>query len=169
MVDPIKRCETCGVKLKRRRRDSNRQWEERTYCSVACSNDGKKDEPTHLRFWRHAYISDGNRCWIWGGVKDQYGYGRIAYRTQSLKAHRVAFEMRHGPIPDDMVICHSCDNPSCVNPNHLFVGSQSENMQDASRKGRLNPKSLGNLRPGAAGFHGAGPISNKEIEACREL
>lgn len=157
MADPIKRCETCGERLKRRKRDSNRQWQERAYCSAACSNDGKKDEPTHLRFWRNTQIAEGNRCWIWGGVKDQNGYGRIAYRTQALKAHRVAFEMRYGPISDGMVICHSCDNPSCVNPNHLFVGSQAENMQDASRKGRLNPVSLKNLQPGAKGHCGAAP------------
>lgn len=153
----FKKCEVCGWEFQRRKRDSDAQWVERSFCSVSCSNDGKKDQPPHLRFWENVQKTDGNRCWPWLGVTDHHGYGRIAFRTQNIKAHRVSYEMHHGPIADGDVICHVCDNPNCVNPNHLFSGSQSENMQDASRKGRLNIKSLENLRPGKTGHYGAGP------------
>ena len=163
----FKKCEVCGWEFQRRKRDSQAQWSERSFCSLTCANDGKKDKPPHLRFWEHAGVSDGNRCWLWHGTKDELGYGRISFRTQKFKAHRVSFEMHFGPIPDDMVICHACDNPSCVNPNHLFADTQQANMQDASRKGRLNPKSLENLRPGMVGVHGAGPKRSGEIQRGR--
>jgi hypothetical protein len=80
--------------------------------------------------------------------------------TSKFKAHRVAWEMFNGPIADGLIVRHKCDNPNCVNPKHLEVGTQKQNMMDASARGRLNPKSLENLRPGHVGFHGAGPVSN---------
>lgn len=87
--------------------------------------------------------------------------------TSCFKAHRVSYEMRHGPIPDGLNILHDCDNPNCVNPSHLKAGTQQENMRDASLRGRLNTKSLENLRPGKKGFSGAGPKSNKELKNGR--
>ena len=159
-----KKCETCGDLFRKKPKDSAAQWADRSYCSAACSNDGKKDKPPHLRFWEHAGVSDGDNCWHWHGTKDQHGYGRIPFRTKALKAHRVSFEMRYGPIPDEYLVLHKCDNPSCVNPLHLEAGTQKKNMQDAYMRGRLNKKSLANLRPGIAGQRGAGPKSNGEIK-----
>jgi len=152
-----KLCETCGRTFQRKPKSSDAEWADKSFCSLACSNDAKKDKPLHLRFWEYAGVSDGNQCWKWHGTTDDRGYGRISFRTQKIKAHRVSYELRYGPIPDGFVICHACDNPNCVNPNHLYADTQKANMQDASRKGRLNPKSLKNLRPGASGVRGAGP------------
>ena len=75
-------------------------------------------------------------CHIWmGGVNDQ-GYGLIRHGSRHKRAHRVAWEMAKGPIPDGMVILHRCDVPSCVNPDHLSIGTQAENLKDMFAKDR---------------------------------
>lgn len=75
-------------------------------------------------------------CWIWGKAIDRKGYGQIWDGGRARFAHRVAFEAANGIIPKDMHILHRCDNPSCVNPNHLFAGANSDNMKDRDMKGR---------------------------------
>lgn len=152
-----KSCEVCGRTFSKRPRDSQKQWLNRAFCSIACANKLKTTIAPHLYFWKYADRRGDDECWPWLGVRDNHGYGRVNFMTTAIKAHRVSYEMRHGPIPDGLVIRHSCDNPNCVNPKHLSTGTQSQNMKDASSRGRLNPKSLMNLRPGMAGFHGAGP------------
>lgn len=72
-------------------------------------------------------------CWEWAGYRDMYGYGR--YRRK--QAHRVAYERVNGGITPGLFVCHSCDNPPCVNPAHLWLGSQRDNMRDAISKGRI--------------------------------
>jgi hypothetical protein len=158
-----KKCEGCGEPFKKRPRDSKRQWEDRAFCSMSCANKAGRTIPTHLYFWKYAERMKDDECWPWRGVCDQHGYGRVSFMHKRFKAHRVSFEMANGPIPDGLIVRHRCDNPNCVNPNHLEAGTHKDNMQDASRRGRLNSKSLMNLRPGAKGFYGAGPKSNKEI------
>jgi len=77
-------------------------------------------------------------CWEWIGAKDRDGYGRINVGPdkRSYQAHRLAWELTYGPIPEGVFVCHHCDSPGCVNPNHLFLGSNSDNIQDALKKGR---------------------------------
>lgn len=86
-------------------------------------------------------------CWIWERAVSREGYGKVG----QLFAHRLAWESKNGPIPPGMYICHRCDVRACINPAHLFLGTPSENMQDCSRKGRLNDKSRLNLRPRGRG------------------
>lgn len=74
-------------------------------------------------------------CWEWTGATDNR-YGLVQFQKKKYKAHRFAFECLVGPIPDGKVVCHRCDNPPCCNPEHLFVGTQSENLKDAASKGR---------------------------------
>lgn len=164
-------CARCGKPFSKRYRDSAAQWSNRQYCSALCSNRDKEVAPLHLRFWDNVEVASGNKCWIWTGTRDSHGYEKLSYGGRDYKAdykaHRMSYEMRFGPLADGSVVCHTCDNPSCVNPNHLFEGTQKDNTQDTSRKGRLNPDSLLNLRPGAKGVRGAGPLSSKEIADVR--
>jgi len=88
------------------------------------------------RFWTKVQKADG--CWLWtASVHGTKGYGQInsGGRGRPLQAHRVSWEIHFGPIPDGMIICHHCDNPLCVRPDHLFVGTKSDNALDAVRKG----------------------------------
>lgn len=80
---------------------------------------------------------DPSGCWVWLGSANKKGYGSICINGRSQLAHRVSYELFNGPI-GDLLACHTCDNPSCVNPAHLFAGDAFANMQDASRKNRLN-------------------------------
>lgn len=84
-------------------------------------------------------------CWLWMAAKTLKGYGKFCLgsrrdgsRRQEL-AHRHAYARVHGPVPSDLCVLHRCDNPRCVNPAHLFLGTQTDNMQDCARKGRLAP------------------------------
>ena len=86
-------------------------------------------------------INKTDYCWIWTGSMQTNGYGRIFYDGKDHKAHRVSYELNIGHIPKGMIICHKCDNPSCVNPDHLFLGTNQDNSIDMVQKGRNNIES----------------------------
>lgn len=81
-------------------------------------------------------VDEHSGCWIWTRYKDQRGYGITSLNGKLMKAHRLFYENLVSEIPPGAVVCHRCDNPSCVNPNHLFVGTQRDNILDCIRKGR---------------------------------
>lgn len=89
------------------------------------------------RFWSRVRIGTG--CWVWIGLRDKDGYGKIVRAGKNgpgLRAHRLAWELLQGFHPGQMKVLHRCDNPSCVSPFHLFLGTTADNQQDMKRKGR---------------------------------
>jgi hypothetical protein len=90
------------------------------------------------RFW--AKVDTSGDCWVWTGSVDRVGYGKISLSAREgwIRAHRASWELHHGPIPPGLFVCHRCDNPPCIRPDHLFLGTHAENMRDASRKGRVH-------------------------------
>ncbi len=76
-------------------------------------------------------------CWIFTGYVTDDGYGEFSYNGKKSLAHRASYDMHVGPIPDGMQVLHRCDMPPCVNPEHFFLGSHTDNMQDMSKKGRF--------------------------------
>lgn len=88
-------------------------------------------------------------CWEWTGVMKYNGYGRVSVKNKMMIAHRVAYMMSHdAPIPDGMFVCHKCDNPRCVNPEHLFIGTARDNARDSVNKGRNANKKKTHCRNG---------------------
>jgi len=115
---------------------------------------------------RIAKSPDG--CWEWTGGTDGSGYGRLHYGEIRQPAHRVAFQRAVGPVPDGLYVCHHCDNKRCVRPDHLFAGTQKDNMQDWTKKGKnklINDPSL--LARGDKHWTRSDPLARKRIGDLR--
>ena len=88
------------------------------------------------RFW--SYVDKSSDCWVWTGYKhhrDKYGHFKV--NNYPVRAHRMSYELEYGSISMGYGVCHTCDNPPCVRPDHLFLGTQHDNLKDAYEKGRL--------------------------------
>lgn len=116
----------------------------------------KPHAPIEQRFWRYVKKTDDGSCWEWTGLIAGGGYGgiqRSGAGNGRMMAHRLSYEMHKGPVPEGMVVMHKCDNRACVNPDHLDVGTQRDNILDAVHKRRMKnnlpPVPSGEKHPGA--------------------
>ena len=91
---------------------------------------------TEQRFWSKVQKPIGEGCWLWTGWKNYRGYGGITINKKCIRTHRYSWQLHNGIIPQNMNVCHKCDNPPCVNPSHLFLGTNKDNISDCIKKGR---------------------------------
>lgn len=108
---------------------------------------GRKEKPGRQHsdkpIW-HRLLSNvvfgSSDCWNWSRVTNDFGYGRITYQGKTQVVHRLSYEAWNGPIPEGLSVLHSCDNPSCINPAHLHLGTYSDNIREAYQRGRRQPR-----------------------------
>lgn len=110
-------------------------------------------------FWGKVHKTKS--CWLWTGYCCSKGYGRFGFRKKGWGAHRVSWVLHKGEIPEGAGVLHRCDNPGCVNPKHLFLGTPKDNAVDRDQKGRLK------VRRGEA--HGSSKLTERQVLAMQKL
>lgn len=88
------------------------------------------------RFWRKVQIDDSESCWLWQAFRNPKGYGMISNGGYMALAHRVSWAIHNGKVPANKYVLHRCDNPSCCNPKHLYIGTNADNVRDKVERGR---------------------------------
>lgn len=143
-------CKTCRNSEERRRYDAKERNCE--YCDKLCRTKGTRSFcSTICRFKAYCVVDETTGCWIWRERwRRKGGYGIFVMGKKRRIASRVSYELFNGPLTNGLCVCHTCDNPPCVNPKHLWLGTNDENMIDMTQKGRqdckLDPKQVMEIR-----------------------
>ena len=132
-------CEGCGIPFNKRKAEIKRS--PKHFHSKKCYGKYQTKQNNKLLFKKVSVTSSG--CWEWQDSVDSSGYGRTRYSGKLMSAHRAAYIHKFGGIPDNMHVLHRCDNPPCINPDHLFIGTHQDNMDDMATKGRRYKKTKG--------------------------
>lgn len=130
-----RQCEECGkgfLAVRFQVRKGNGR-----FCSRACSARGYFRSNLELRFW--GKIDKTTSCWIWLGKRSREGYGIMDIGRKHQRVHRISYLLAYGEFDQALFVCHHCDNPVCVRPDHLFLGDHEANMKDRDAKGRHTP------------------------------
>lgn len=130
-------CGHCGTPLVRRPGEGSRDWKRRTHCNRDCAVKSRALYVSVHEMLLNNSIRRSNGCWEWELYTDPKGYGRTFSRIDGeVLTHRISYREFKGPIPDGLHILHSCDNPRCLNPDHLRAGTNEENVQDRVNRHR---------------------------------
>lgn len=137
-------CLVCGAPLSRAKNHMTKNCTRQLrFCSLKCSGFYRSKEVAETmrqdalaRLEERSCPEAITGCVLWLGNTDRWGYGRIWFNGQTRRAHKIAFELAHGPIPAGLFVCHRCDTPACINVEHLSLGTPADNMRDRDTRGR---------------------------------
>ena len=144
-------------------------------CSESCRNENMRKinlATLHERFWSR--VDTSGDCWLWNASLNRNGYGYICVNGKVRSSHRLSYEWSYGPTPAGLCVCHACDNPRCVRPDHLFLGTNDDNMADMVAKGRQakGDRNGSRLHPDrrARGERSAGAkLTEKSVREIRQM
>ncbi len=136
-------CVICGTDFERTPSEIARGTSK--FCGKTCYGQARR-RTAEERFWNRTILVPSG-CREWSGPRLPRGYGLVAFGDERWLTHRKAWELTHGPIPDGLDVCHTCDNPPCCEPSHLFLGTTLDNIADKIRKGRqARGEAIGGVR-----------------------
>lgn len=124
------------------------------------SAKNKLPETIAARFWSKVDKRGPDECWPWTAGRIAFGYGHFRLHYRKINASRYAYILTNGPISDEILVCHECDNPPCCNPKHLFLGTHKDNAQDCIKKGRSKPPS--------GESHGMAKLTDEKVKEIRQ-